>query len=56
MLQTAAFAVLVSDLGKEPEPAAGVERLAQTPGVAEALARYLTVEESEAETWPSVEP
>ena len=56
MLQAAAFAVLVSDLGKEPEPAAGVERLAQTPGVAEALARYLTVEESEAETWPSVEP
>lgn len=56
MLQTAAFAVLVADLGKEPEPVAGVERLAQTPGVAEALARYLTVEESEAETWPSVEP
>jgi HAD superfamily hydrolase (TIGR01484 family) len=56
MLQAAAFAVLVSDLGKEMEPVAGVERIAQTPGVAEALARYLTVEESEAETWPSIEP
>jgi hypothetical protein len=56
MLQAAAFAVLVADMGKELEPVAGVERLAKTPGVAEALARYLTVEESEAETWPSVEP
>lgn len=56
MLQTAAFAVLVSDLGRERELLAGVERLAQTPGVAEALARYLTVEENEAETWPSIEP
>lgn len=56
MLQAAAFAVLVSDLGKEMEPVANVERIAQTPGVAEALARYLVVEESEAETWPSIEP
>ncbi len=56
MLQAAAFAVLVADMGKEPEPIAGVERMANTPGVAEALARYLTVQESEAETWPSIEP
>jgi HAD superfamily hydrolase (TIGR01484 family) len=56
MLQAAAFAVLVADMGKEPEPVAGVERMANTPGVAEALARYLTVEESETETWPSIEP
>jgi hydroxymethylpyrimidine pyrophosphatase-like HAD family hydrolase len=56
MLQAAAFAVLVADMGKEPEPVAGVERVAKTPGVAEALARYLVVEESEAETWPSIEP
>jgi hydroxymethylpyrimidine pyrophosphatase-like HAD family hydrolase len=56
MLQAAAFAVLVADMGKELEPAMGVERLAKTPGVAEALARYLTVQESEAETWPSIEP
>ncbi len=56
MLQAAAFAVLVADMGKEPEPVAGVERMANTLGVAEALARYLTVEEREGETWPSVEP
>jgi hydroxymethylpyrimidine pyrophosphatase-like HAD family hydrolase len=56
MLQAAAFAVLVSDMGKETEPVAGVERMAKTPGVAEALARYLTVEENEVEAWPSVEP
>jgi hydroxymethylpyrimidine pyrophosphatase-like HAD family hydrolase len=56
MLQAAAFAVLVSDMGKELEPVADVERMAKTPGVAEALARYLTVEESEIEAWPSVEP
>lgn len=56
MLQAAAFAVLVADMGKEIEPVAGVERMAKTPGVAEALARYLTVEENEAETWPSIEP
>jgi HAD superfamily hydrolase (TIGR01484 family) len=56
MLQAAAFAVLVADMGKELEPVAGVERMAKTPGVAEALARYLTVEEREGETWPSVEP
>jgi hypothetical protein len=56
MLQAAAFAVLVADMGKEPEPVIGVERVVKTPGVAEALARYLTVEESEAETWPSIEP
>jgi hydroxymethylpyrimidine pyrophosphatase-like HAD family hydrolase len=56
MLQAAAFAVLVSDMGKELEPVAGIERMAKTPGVAEALARYLTVEESEIEAWPSVEP
>jgi hydroxymethylpyrimidine pyrophosphatase-like HAD family hydrolase len=56
MLQAAAFAVLVADMGKELEPVAGVERMAKTPGVAEALARYLTVEEYEVEAWPSVEP
>ena len=56
MLQTAAFAVLVSDLGKEPEPVAGVERMAKTPGVAEALTRFLTVPDSEVATWPTVEP
>jgi hydroxymethylpyrimidine pyrophosphatase-like HAD family hydrolase len=56
MLQAAAFAVLVADMGKELEPVAGVERMAKTPGVAEALARYLTVEENEVEAWPSVEP
>lgn len=56
MLQAAAFAVLVADMGKEIEPVAGVERIAKTPGVAEALARYLTVEENEAEPWPSIEP
>lgn len=56
MLQTAAFAVLVADLGKEPEPVAGVERMAKTPGVAEALTRFLTVPDSEVATWPTVEP
>jgi hypothetical protein len=56
MLQAAAFAVLVADMGKELDPIAGVERMAKTPGVAEALARYLTLEEREVETWPSVEP
>ncbi len=56
MLQTAAFAVLVSDLGKEVEAVPGVDRMAQTPGVAEALARYLAVEGSDVETWPTIEP
>jgi hydroxymethylpyrimidine pyrophosphatase-like HAD family hydrolase len=56
MLQAAAFAVLVADTGKELEPVAGVERMAMTPGVAEALSRYLTVPDSEVEAWPSVEP
>ena len=56
MLQAAAFAVLVSDMGKELEPVVGVQRMAKTPGVAEALTRYLTVPDSEVETWPTVEP
>lgn len=56
MLQAAAFAVLVAEMGKEAEPVAGVERMAKTPGVAEALTRFLTVPDSEVATWPTVEP
>lgn len=56
MLQAAAFAVLVSDLAKEMESPSGSEAIAKTPGVAEALARYLAVEASEVEPWPSIEP
>lgn len=56
MLQAAAFAVLVAGIGQEPEPNTDAGFLAHTPGVAEALARYLTVEGSEAQPWPAVEP
>lgn len=56
MLQAAAFTVLVSDIGREPETSAAESReLVQTQGLAEAFARYLAPEGSEGSIWPSIE-
>ena len=56
MLQAAAFAVLVSDMAKELDFAGtGSRDVAQSQGVAEALALYLTPEGSSRDLWPSIE-
>lgn len=56
MLQAAAFAVLVSDMAKEMDLAStGSRDIAQSQGVAEALAQYLTPEGSSGDLWPSIE-
>lgn len=56
MLQAAAFAVLVSDMAKEADMgAAGLRDVAQSQGVAEALAQFLTPEGSSGDLWPSIE-
>jgi hypothetical protein len=55
MLQAAAFAVLVSDMAKEVDLAgAGMGDVAQSQGVAEALAQFLTPEGSRDDLWPSI--
>lgn len=53
MLQAAAFAVLVSDMAKEVD-LTGAGELAQSQGVAEALAQFLTPEGSSTDLWPSI--
>ena len=56
MLQAAAFAVLVSDMAKGLDLAGtGSRDVAQSQGVAEALAQYLTPEGSSGDLWPSIE-
>jgi hypothetical protein len=56
MLQAAALAVLVSDMAKVLDPAAtSAAEVAQSQGVAEALAQYLTPEGSGGDLWPSIE-
>jgi hypothetical protein len=55
MLQAAAFAVLVSDMAKEADlSGAGAGDVAQSQGVAEALAQFLTPEGSRDDLWPSI--